>query len=94
MSGLKALIAVTCLVVIGGVGYFIVSDMNAKKANDEREAQHQKEQVCEDRARAMEAGHSSGDDLLVLIDCTNNGAMTQERMNSAISAVGRRINGG
>ncbi|MCW0014914.1 hypothetical protein [Rhizobium sp. BT-226] len=94
MSGLKALIAVTCVVIIGGVGYFIVSDMNAKKASEAREAREQRAQDCEERAQAMEAGNQSGDDLLVLIDCTNNGAMTQDRMNRAITAVGRRINGG
>lgn len=93
MNGLKGLIAVTCLVVIGGVGYFIVSDMNAKKASEAREARDQKVRSCEERAQAMEAGHLSGDDLFVLSDCITNGAMTQDRMDRAITAVGRRSNG-
>lgn len=93
MNGLKGLVAVTCLVVIGGVGYFIVSDLNTKKANEAREAREQSARACEARAQAMEAGRLSGDDLLVLSDCITNGAMTQDRMDRAITAVGRRSNG-
>ncbi|QIG70411.1 hypothetical protein EVB88_027 [Rhizobium phage RHph_N28_2] len=94
MGGLKALIAVTCLVVIGGVGYFIVSDMNAKKANEAREARAQKSIACEDRVQAMENGKFSGDDLWVLTECTVNGVLTQDRYDSAITAAARHSNGG
>ncbi|MBX4921001.1 hypothetical protein HJA76_15015 [Rhizobium bangladeshense] len=94
MNGLKWLIALTCVVVIGGVGYFTVSDINAKKADEAREARAQKSIECEDRVQAMENGKFSGDDLWVLTECTINGAMTQDRYNSAVTAAARHSKGG
>ncbi|MGR9076265.1 hypothetical protein [Rhizobium leguminosarum] len=88
---LKGLIAVTCVVVMGGIGYFVVTDSAARKANQARNARAEKAQVCEDRAVSILEGKLSADDLLVLTDCMNNRLMSEDRLNRSLEAVGRSL---
>ncbi|PSH68623.1 hypothetical protein CU102_12755 [Phyllobacterium brassicacearum] len=83
---LKGLIAVACVVVIAGGGYYTWSEYSAKKERtliNERRAASAR---CQSRMEAIMDGNLSADDQIVISNCIVQGHITEADLNRVSQA--------
>lgn len=94
---LKGLIALACLAVIGAGGYLVWSERQEQAeraaASTAATGAAASRQMCRERARTIEAGQLSGDDVLVLQECGTSGALDKAAIDKALEARRKRMGG-
>ncbi|WP_416066111.1 hypothetical protein ACK9YZ_07090 [Rhizobium sp. ZK1] len=83
---LKGLIAVTCVVVIGGIGYFVVIDRSDRHKSDKAAFRLSDAVFCRARLSSIRAGITSADDVTVADDCFVKGLVSQSDVVDAFEA--------
>jgi len=85
MSGwLKALIAVTCIMVIGGIGYFVLVDRSDRRGKVARIKLNST--YCQERLAQIRLGRTSADDIPVIKDCFVKGFVRQSDIVDAFKS--------
>ncbi|TAV98507.1 hypothetical protein ELI24_08975 [Rhizobium ruizarguesonis] len=91
---LKGLIAVTCVVVIGGIGYFVLADRSDRRTSDKIARRTTDANYCQARLSQIRLGRLSGDDVPVVDNCVLNGLLRQSDVVDAFQAGTKRRLGG
>ncbi|MDR9781588.1 hypothetical protein [Rhizobium redzepovicii] len=87
---LKGLIAVTCLAVIGGIGYFILADRNDRQKAVNVDRQQVDAAYCRERLSQIRSGKLSADDIPVVDNCVLNSLLKQSDVIDAFQAGSQR----
>lgn len=90
---LKTLVALACVVVIAGGGYYAWSEYSDAKVGKARTARAVAAQTCSARIDDITNGRLSGDDQLVINDCIMQGLITSADLERAADARKRRLGG-
>ncbi len=83
---LKALIAVTCIVVIGGVGYFVLVDGSDRRTSGKVARIKLNSTYCQERLAQIRLGRTSADDIPVIKDCFVKGFVRQSDVVDAFKS--------
>jgi hypothetical protein len=90
---LKGLIAITCIVVIGGVGYFVIADRAEQNRRSSLAIEYSDRDKCRERVDDIKAGKLSGDDILILQDCAMKSLVNKSDFEDAMKARTARTSG-
>jgi hypothetical protein len=93
-GGLKGLIAVICVVVIGGIGYIVLADISGRRNSGKVARITLNASYCRDRLSQIRLGRTRGDDIAVVGKCFVKGLVRQSDVVDAFKAGAKKRNGG